>query len=152
MPRVFVGDQHGREVEGIIDTKMEDSLNTGKVLTVRCAGFGVREMRTVHKVANATVPVLKVKVKGHEAEEIKLSRDPFQRIVTLKMPETMAPIEPEQLKSLQEHIRDKLGKDTMVLCLPTGSELDIIELHNPPQPTGEVPEGAPTRDNATWNF
>ena len=147
---MFVGDQHGRMVENVTDFNLSrDAMGPSK-FTLTALNVYAKELQTVHKVANAAAPALKVKVKGHEAEEIKLKKDGFQRVVTLKWPDSAQPLTPEMMENLGDHIKQQLGPDTMVLCLPKDAELDIIELSRGRE--SESPQVTPHRDDAEWNF
>ena len=80
---------------------------------------------------------LSIKAAGVEAEQVPLNG--HKQLVTL----TGMEIDQESMKRLQE----ALGDDTLVLCLPKGAKLEVIDLVEPSTEPGTLGHRP-----AEWDF
>lgn len=146
----FVGDQDGREIQGVINMQMSCNMHQGNRISLECVGGGgVRELPARRNAPNIAAPSKEVLLQGHKAEEIKLQPgDQFKRVMVLKWPNDQPPIRQEQLGAMERQVRRQLGENTSLVCLPEGAELDIIELSS----TESESPGTLIRADAKWNF
>jgi len=146
----FIGDQDGREIQGVINVQMSCNMHQGNRISLECVGGGgVRELPARRNAPNIAAPAKDVLIQGHKAEEITLSADDrLKRVMVLKWPKGQPPIHHEALAAMERQVRRQLGENTSLVCLPEGAELDIIELSS----TESESPGNLIRADAKWNF
>jgi hypothetical protein len=142
--RTFLGDQHGREIDGVLEFTTRRGQQCDET-TLRLNHCDVRELEVVNKIARSYSPPMRVRTADGTVTEITDLRPGFQRVVKLRITNDWSP---DMMEAFTRSMKRELGEGTVVVCLPPEADLEIIELTN-----GEHASNANLkRPEADWAF